>query len=147
MTSSYVQLQALRLSQLQGRSSDQIDAIVLIIRQTTTLSRMEYHFEAHAYEFGVTTLQEYLVMFHVHLQSDNLRVFSYLRPRGQLPFWALVAPHTGDTVLYNEARRRVYSFYRPDEPDRRMPAVQIHWVELTRTNAGWHLEEEWRWRT
>ena len=77
-------------------------AIVLHIKDATTLSRMEYHFEEHAAEFGVTSTEEYLALLRVHLRQDDLRIFSYLRPRGQAPFWALVAPDAGDTVLYNE---------------------------------------------
>lgn len=81
-----------------------------------------------------------------HLQRDDLRILSYLRPRGLVPFWALVAPDTGDTVLYNKARKRAYSFYRPNDPERQISAIEGFWIELVWRDIEWWVEYQWQWQ-
>ena len=140
-------LRTARAAQLESMSGSEFDAVLATIRASASFPRVAYHFSRHGQEFGVTTEAGYLAALGVHLLRSDLRVFTFLRPEGRAPFWALVAPDTGDTALYNEARGRIYSFYRPERPAVRMAAVESHWVELIRRQDGWLTLQEWQWES
>jgi len=127
-------------------SNAQLDAMIQAVRAERALPLLLYHYRRHGREFDATSESGYLDALHQHLRRRDLRVYSFLRPAGEVPFWALVAPDSGATVLYNEARGRLYSFYRPERPALRMAAVEAHWVELVNTTAGWQPEEHWQWQ-
>jgi hypothetical protein len=127
-------------------SREQIDSLIARIRAGRSIPRLRYHLQQHGEALGARTAHEYVHALEVHLQRDDLRVFTFLRPRGLEPFWALVSPDSGDTVSFNEQRNRIYSFYRPEDVDQRMDSAKAHWIEVVSTGAGWSIEEHWAWR-
>lgn len=137
--------QADRATQARAMPPEEIHAILDTIRRTRALPQLDYHFERHGREFRVSTSEEYLQALRQHLLRDDLRVFTYIRTRGQVPIWALVAPDNAHTVLYNELRRVIWSFYRPQIPALRMRNVQSRWIELVREGDRWIVKEDWQW--
>lgn len=136
-----------RVRQLQQLSPEAIAHVLDTIRRSETIPSLEYHFRQHGRELGVTTPDEYLRAFQRHLERDDPRVFTYVRERRQRQevLWELVAPDTGATVMYNESRGGVHSFFRPSDPARRAAAFQRSWVEVSRIPLGWRFEEQWQW--
>ena len=89
---------------------------------------------------------QYLRAVRQRLTRDDLRVFTYLRTKDCRPFWELVAPDTGTTVMYNEQATSIWSFFRPASAVERMTAMETWWIEVLRSPTGWQFEENWRWR-
>ena len=138
-------LQAERVEQLRQLSDQEVSRIVESIRHATTIPRLPYHFEKHGRGLGIATAEEYLQASREHLRRRDLRIFTYLRPAGRVPFWELMAPDIGTTVMYNEQRRQIWSFFRPEDAAARMAAVQAGWIEVVRTATGWDFREHWQW--
>lgn len=138
-------LKATRASQLRAMEPVAIDAILSSIRQAETIPKVDYHFAQHGPEFSARVSAEYLERLREHVQRHDSRVFTFLRQPDRVPFWALVAPDTGATVLYHEQRKAVWSFYRPTIPAVRFGKVQSDWIELVRRGERWDIEEDWQW--
>lgn len=139
------QLRAVRLAQLRAYSSEDIDGLMARIRAIRTIPKLAYHLKLHGPQLGTGSEEEYLRALEAHLQRDDLRVFTFLRIQRREPLWAIVAPDTGNTVLYNEDRQRVWSFYRPTRPSIRMRSVESVWIEIVKRDRTWQLEEHWTW--
>lgn len=133
----------LRMRQVSAMSSQDIDSLLTQIRQSRTIPKLSYHFEQHGAEFGARDEQEYLQRMQEHLSREGLRIFTYLRGRQQMPFWELIDLENGATVLYNESRRSVWSFYRMALPEYRLRRYQQEWLEAVRTPRGWEFKESW----
>ena len=73
-------------------SSQDIDSLLIRIRQSRTMPKLSYHFGQHGAEFGVRDEREYLQRMREHLSREDLRIFTYLRGRRQVPFWELIDP-------------------------------------------------------
>ena len=124
-------------------TSEQIADILRLIRKAETIPRLRYHFEQHGAQFGAQDEQEYLQRMRQHLSREDLRVFTYLRGRRQVPFWELVDLESGATVLYNESQHSIWSFYRMALPEYRLRRYQLEWLEVVRTSSGWESRESW----
>ena len=133
----------LRMQQVSAMSGEEIDKLLARIRQSRTIPKLSYHFEQHGPEFGARDEQEYLRKMQEHLSRGDLRIFTYLRGRRQVPFWELIDLETGATVLYNESQQRVWSFYRMALPEYRLRRYQLEWLEAVRTARGWEFKESW----
>lgn len=140
-------LQTERLRQLRAMASVEIKRIVEEMRQATAVPRLRYHVRKHRDLLGVDGEAGYLHALREHLAHDHLRLFTYLRAKDRVPFWELVAPDTGTTLVYNEAGRSIWSFLQPKNADARMRAFETDWIEVVRTPEGWRFLEDWRWRT
>lgn len=139
-------LRAERLAQLRRAHREDIGRIANEILRAETIPRLYYHFRQHGQEFGATTPEAYLAAFQKHRGRRDMRMFTYLRGRGRVPFWELVAPDTGTSVTYNEQRRVVWSFFRSERPELRFARYQVLWIEVIRAGTGWRFEEDWRWQ-
>ncbi len=76
-------------------------------RLSLSAPRLAYHFQRHGSEFDAASSQGYLEAMYRHLQRDALRVFTWIRASGQVPFWVLAAPDAGSSVVYNERRAQL----------------------------------------
>ena len=72
-------------------------------------------------------------------------MFTYIRPWRQERMWILVASDTATSVLYNESRGSVWSFFRPEDPGKLMQSAEPRWIEVVRSGHLWQVEERWRW--
>ncbi len=124
-----------------------IEQRLLTIRGSTSVPALRDHVDKHGVRLGVSSYAEYLQAFQQHLARSDLRTFTYLGLRGgnQTILWELVASDTGTTALYNETRTTIWSFFRPSDPIARAIGMQAAWVEVIRTQTGWHFEEDWTW--
>lgn len=139
-------LQAERLAQLRTMRPEDIDTLMVGVRRAGTVPALQRHFDRHGPGLGARTAEDYyLHRFQQHLEREDLRIFTHLRPRGRVPLWEFIAPDTGTTVLYNERRRSIWSFFRPANAQARMHGVQTRWVEVIRTPAGWQFVADWIW--
>ncbi|MBI4496761.1 MAG: VanZ family protein [Chloroflexi bacterium] len=137
--------QAERLAQLQTMRTEEIDAIVAAVRRAETVPALQRHFEKQGQLLGARMPEEYVRLFREHVRRQDLRVFTYIRPSGKVPMWEFVAPDTGTTVMYNERRRSIWSFFRPRNATARMRGVQTNWIEAVQTPDGWRFVEDWIW--
>ena len=135
-----------RLAQLRQFTDRDVERVRASIRQATAVPNLCYHLRKHGAAMAVHTEDEYLRALREHLRREDLRVFTYLRPRGHVPFWELVASDTGTTVVYNSKRKQIWSFFQPKDADGRMRYAETAWIEVIRLVDGWEFEESWRWR-
>ncbi|MBI4321197.1 MAG: hypothetical protein HY675_22120 [Chloroflexi bacterium] len=82
-------------------------------------------------------------MMRSQLFREDLRVFTYPRGRRRVPFWELIDLESGTTVLYNESRQRVWSFFRMALPEFRLRRYRLEWLEAVRGPRGWEFRESW----
>jgi len=79
----------IRMQQVSAVSRQDIENLLSRIRQSKAIPKLTYHFEQHGAQFGARDEQEYLQRMREHLSREDLRVFTYLRGRRQVPFWEL----------------------------------------------------------
>ena len=139
-------LRSARLTQLQHLTPEDIRTVLEAIRQASVIPRLAYHVSKHGGQLGANSEVGYLEAFRQHLWRTDLRIFTYLRYKDRVPFWELVAPDTGDTVAYNEKRKQVWTFFRPDDSEARAQGLGLSWIEVLGTRDRWTLEENWQWR-
>ena len=120
----------MRYRQLLSTRSEDIAELLVNLRRVQAVPQPDYHFRKHGEDLGVDNVDAYQAASRRFLGRDDLRVFSYLRPKDNTAMWELVAPDNGTTVMYNESRKAILSFLRPDDAAARMEAAQGWWIEL-----------------
>jgi hypothetical protein len=140
-------LQDDRLAQLQRMSDGDIAGIIRRIRQAERIPQLDYHFKRHGREFGAATSAEYLQALRDHLSRNDLRIFTYIRASDGSRFWELISPESNATVLYNEDRDAIWSFFRMGRPDLRLGRYRAQWLEIALVPGGWRFERDWQWQT
>ena len=145
MEPRYTQFRQERAAQLRQLTAADLAAAVRALGGVQRLPRIRYHFAQHGRDLGATSIEEYDGAFRLHLAQADLRIFSYLRARDRVPFWELVDPVNGRTVLYNEEVREAWSFFQPSDPAAPYRNAEGWWVEVVPGPTNWQIEEQWRW--
>ena len=114
----------IRMQQVSAMSDKDVANLLSRSRQSKTIPKLDYHFRKHGAGFGARDEQEYLRRLQEYLSGKDLRIFTCLRGRRQVPFWEMIDLDSGTTVLYNENEHVVWSFYRMPLPEHRLRRYQ-----------------------
>lgn len=118
-------------------SQADIAALIAEMSVADRLPRVPLHFMKHRADFEVSTAEEYEQRFLEHIRLRHLRRFTFLRPDTQTKMWYLVDTSTGAVAVYNETRRRHWTFFRLREPDFLLRRARGWWVQVVRVSADW----------
>ncbi|MBI4498496.1 MAG: hypothetical protein HY689_11420 [Chloroflexi bacterium] len=133
------QLQAQRLAQLQAMTQAELQALVLEMTTAERLPRLSLHFRRHGHEFRAQTPQEYETLFLAHIRRPYLYRFTFLDRETTDTLWYLIEMGSGDIAIYNETRRRAWSFLRSPHIQSLLGGTHGYWVELVRTPTDWEV--------
>lgn len=125
----------MRLAEVQAMTLEGWQELRQRMRRASSLPKPRHHFVAHRAEFeelGITTQQQMERFFSAHLQRSDLALFTYISTQKgtQYRHWALVGMDNGVVALYNEARKRFWSFYRPRNFALYMTLNRRWWIQV-----------------
>lgn len=130
-----LQWQNTRMSELAGQSWE---ALWGRLRINVALPQEGQHFRKHGLEFqslGIESVQAYVELFSQHVDREDLRLFSYIRPENEERMWLLIGMDNGVIAQYNETRGVYWSFYRHADVYRYLESGAGWWIEMEAQGA------------
>lgn len=140
-------LQDMRLREVQQLPMDRWQELCDRMRTASNLPKLQAHFKLHGAEFtglGVTTPQHMQELFLEHIRRTDLELFTYISTQKGTRYrhWVLVGMDNGMVALYNETKRRHWTFMRPPRFQDYLRGNRGLWVKVE--DLGNRLEVD-RW--
>ena len=126
----------MRLAEVQAMTIEQWRALRQEMEQAQKLPKLNEHFRKHGEQFsslGIAGPQEFEKLFLEHVRRSDLEAYTYVTTQKgqQYRYWVLAAIDNGVVALYNESKRRHWSFWRPND-----------FVGYLQGGRGWWLRVE-----
>ena len=131
----YWELQTARLAEVQAMTPERWQALRQEMRQAQKLPKLNEHFRKHGEQFlelDIANPQEFEQLFLEHIQRADLGIYTYVTTQKgqQYRYWILIGMDNGVVALYNENKRRHWSFWRPNNFEGYLQGGRGWWVRV-----------------
>lgn len=110
----------MRLAELRAMTPEKWRALRQEMRQARKLPKLNEHFRKHGKSFedlGVVDAKQMQALFLAHLRRSDLEAFTYIATQKATQYrqWVLVGMDNGVVAIYNESKRRYWTFMHQSE--------------------------------